>query len=217
MYGIAFTCAIHRNDQIRLRTTQERLETLRRLALRTHRLTAYDGACRNLSADVVQQRLEDGAPYTVRLRVPTSEGATVVHDEVYGAVSFRNDAIDDQVLLKTSGFPTYHLANVVDDRLMGITHVMRGEEWLASTAKHLHLYRAFGWDPPAFAHIPLLVNTDRSKLSKRQGDLRVEALRAAGVLPSALVNFVAFLGWSSPNLQAELYATSHFFVLCSTL
>ena len=112
--------------------------------------------------------------------------------------------MDDQVLLKSDGYPTYHLANVVDDRLMGITHVIRGEEWLSSTPKHVLLYGYFGWDVPAFAHLPLLLNADRSKLSKRQGDVAVEDYRAAGYLPGALLNFVALLGWN-PGDDREIF------------
>jgi glutamyl/glutaminyl-tRNA synthetase len=107
--------------------------------------------------------------------------------------------------MKSNGYPTYHLANVVDDHLMRVTHVLRGEEWLSSSAQHMHLYHAFGWDAPKFAHTPLLVNPDRSKLSKRQGDLHIAELQRAGVLPEALINFVAFLGWSSPGLQSEVF------------
>lgn len=111
------------------------------------------------------QKLDAGESFTVRLLAP-KEGHTTVRDQVYGQVDFENGRIDDQILLKTGGYPTYHLANVVDDHAMGITHVIRGEEWLSSTPKHLLLYKAFGWTPPLYAHIPLLVNKDRSKLSK---------------------------------------------------
>jgi glutamyl-tRNA synthetase len=119
-------------------------------------------------------------------------------------VEFASEMIDDQVLLKSDGYPTYHLANVVDDHLMGITHVIRGEEWLSSTPKHVLLYRYFGWEQPVFAHLPLLLNPDRSKLSKRQGDVAVEDYRAKGYLPEALVNFVAFLGWN-PGDEREYF------------
>jgi glutamyl-tRNA synthetase len=119
-------------------------------------------------------------------------------------VEFASDRLDDQVLLKSDGYPTYHLANVVDDHLMGITHVIRGEEWLSSTPKHVLLYEYFEWQPPVFAHLPLLLNPDRSKLSKRQGDVAVEDYRRKGYLPAALVNFVALLGWN-PGDEREIF------------
>jgi glutamyl-tRNA synthetase len=118
-------------------------------------------------------------------------------------VEFSSDQLDDQVILKSDGYPTYHLANVVDDHLMGISHVIRGEEWLSSTPKHVLLYEYFGWPKPVFAHLPLLLNPDRSKLSKRQGDVAVEDYRKKGYLPEALVNFVAFLGWN-PGDEREV-------------
>eukprot|EP00041_Stephanoeca_diplocostata_P016414 m.323524 g.323524 ORF g.323524 m.323524 type:complete len:514 (+) comp20359_c1_seq1:308-1849(+) len=185
--------------------TSERLDTLRRLAQRTNQMTAYDGACLRLSQADIDAKLAANIPHTLRLRVP-KEGHTVVRDEVYGSVEFPNNVIDDQVLVKSNGFPTYHFANVVDDHLMEISHVLRGEEWLSSTAKHLHLYDALGWEPPKFAHLPLLINLeDRSKLSKRQQDLRLEELKHRGILPAALVNFVSFLGWKSPAGQTEIF------------
>jgi glutamyl-tRNA synthetase len=119
-------------------------------------------------------------------------------------VEFSSDGIDDQVLLKSDGYPTYHLANVVDDHLMGVTHVIRGEEWLPSTPKHVLLYRYFGWEQPRFAHLPLLLNPDKSKLSKRQGDVAVEDYRNKGFFPQALVNFVALLGWN-PGDEREIF------------
>lgn len=165
--------------------------------------TMYDGRCRDLAEDEVQRSLADGVPYVVRLRVPDT-GTTVFDDEIRGRVEFKNSQIDDQVLLKSDGFPTYHLANVVDDHLMGVTHVIRGEEWCPSTPKHVLLYEAFGWRKPAFAHVPLLLNPDKSKLSKRQGDVAVEDYRAKGYLPEALINFVALLGWN-PSADREIY------------
>jgi glutamyl-tRNA synthetase len=126
------------------------------------------------------------------------------HDIVRGPVEFSSDVLDDQVLLKSDGYPTYHLANVVDDHSMGITHIIRGEEWLSSTPKHVLLYRYFGWETPGFAHLPLLLNPDRSKLSKRQGDVAVEEYRRKGFLPEALLNFVAFLGWN-PGDEREFF------------
>ncbi len=131
-------------------------------------------------------------------------GETRFHDEIRGDVTFQNELIDDQILIKSDGFPTYHLANVIDDHEMKISHVIRGEEWLPSVPKHLCLYDAFGWQPPKLAHLPLLLNPDRSKLSKRQGDVAVEDFLAKGYLAPALLNFVALLGWN-PGTDQEIF------------
>ncbi len=128
----------------------------------------------------------------------------LIDDIVRGKVEFDSNIVDDQVLIKSDGYPTYHLANVIDDHLMKITHVIRGEEWLSSTPKHILLYDFFGWEKPVFAHLPLLLNSDRSKLSKRQGDVAVEDYRAKGYLKEALVNFVALLGWTAGD-DKEFY------------
>ena len=175
--------------------TAERLEAVRNEQEARKEPTRYDGYCRDLSKEEVSETLKENAPHVVRLRVEGS-GDVVFDDVVRGKVSFSRKTIDDQVLLKSDGFPTYHLANVVDDHLMGITQVIRGEEWLPSTPKHILLYEAFGWNIPQFAHLPLLLNSDRSKLSKRQGDVAVEDYLAKGYLPEALLNFVALLGWN---------------------
>eukprot|EP00053_Salpingoeca_punica_P013515 m.122360 g.122360 ORF g.122360 m.122360 type:complete len:576 (-) comp16221_c1_seq2:22-1749(-) len=177
--------------------TPNRLAALRAAALKTGAKTSYDGACRLLSKKQVEENLRQGMPYTLRLAVPR-QGQTAFRDIVYGQVQVDNKEIDDQVLMKSDGFPTYHFANVVDDHLMGITHIMRGEEWVTSTPKHMLLYQAFGWQAPDFVHLPLLFNKDRSKLSKRQNDLFVESLRKQGYLPMAVNNFVALLGWTPP-------------------
>ena len=177
----------------------ERLEKMREQQAAKGLPVMYDGACRAIPKQEALQRMEK-EDHVVRLKVPR-EGETVVDDIIRGRVSFRNELIDDQILLKSDGYPTYHLANVVDDHLMRISHVIRGEEWLPSTPKHVLLYRAFGWQPPQFAHLPLLLNPDRSKLSKRQGDVAVEDYREKGILPQALVNFVALLGWNRGDDQ----------------
>jgi glutamyl/glutaminyl-tRNA synthetase len=156
----------------------------------------YDRTCLHLPAAEVAARVAGGVSHVVRMLVPAGQSA--LHDEVLGGVAFSHAGVDDQVLLKSDGYPTYHLASVVDDHLMAISHVIRGQEWLSSTPKHLLLYQAFGWRPPAFAHLPLLLNPDRSKLSKRHGDASVEDFQASGFMPEALLNFVAFLGWSPP-------------------
>jgi glutamyl-tRNA synthetase len=176
--------------------TAERLTELRNKqeAEKSERL-GYDGHCAGLDPAEAKSRIEAGESYVIRLRVP-SEGACVVKDRLRDDVSIPWSTIDDQVLLKTDGFPTYHLANVVDDHLMGITHVIRGEEWISSTPKHQLLYDAFGWEPPEFAHLPLLRNPDKSKLSKRKNPTSILYYRQAGFLPEALINFLGLMAYS---------------------
>ena len=159
----------------------------------------YDRRCRNIPVDEAKERMKNES-HVLRLKMPL-EGETVFKDIIRGVIKIQNSQVDDQVLLKSDGFPTYHLANVVDDHYMGITHVIRGEEWLLSVPKHLKLYEMLGWEIPEFAHLPLLLNPDRSKLSKRQGDVAVEDFLQKGYLTEALVNFVALLGWSPGNDQ----------------
>lgn len=179
--------------------TSERLESLR-----SSGGTMYDRHCRSIPADEAKRRVSAGEPNVVRMKIP-DDGEITFHDEVRGDVTFAFGTLDDQVLLKTDGFPTYHLAVVVDDHTMEISHVIRGEEWLPSTPKHILLYQYFGWNIPKFAHLPLLLNPDKSKLSKRQGDVAVEDYRAKGYLKEALVNFVAFLGWN-PGDEREIFS-----------
>ena len=176
--------------------TSERLTELRQKqeAEKSDRL-GYDGHCSGLDAAEAQSRIAAGEPYVIRLRVPT-EGECVVKDRLRDDVHIPWNTIDDQVLLKTDGFPTYHLANVVDDHLMEISHVIRGEEWISSTPKHVLLYQAFGWEPPEFAHLPLLRNPDKSKLSKRKNPTSILYYRQAGFLPEALVNFLGLMAYS---------------------
>lgn len=165
--------------------------------------TRYDRRCRELSPEQAAKRVEAEEDHVIRLKVPLKGDITFV-DEIRGAITYDWKQVDDQVLIKSDGMPTYHLAATCDDHDMEITHVIRGEEWLASTPKHLFIYQAFGWTPPAFAHLPLLLNADRSKLSKRQGDVAVEDYLAKGYLPNALLNFVALLGWN-PSGEQEIY------------
>ncbi len=183
--------------------TSEELEAMREKQIAAGQPPRYDGTWRDRSPNEVQDMLAAGKPYVVRMKMPL-EGETSFEDLVRGTVSFQNDLIDDQVIQKSDGFPTYHLANVVDDHYMQISHVIRGEEWLPSVPKHLQLYRYFGWEAPQMAHLSLLLNKDRSKLSKRQGDVAVEDYRDKGYLPEALVNFVALLGWS-PGSEEEFF------------
>lgn len=184
--------------------TPERLDALRKSQEEAKLPTGYDRHCRSIPADEASQRVLSGEAHVFRFKMP-DEGETEFHDAVRGPVTFRNDLLDDYVLLKSDGYPTYHLASVVDDHLMETSHVIRGEEWLSSTPKHVLLYKAFGWTAPKFAHMPLLLNPDRSKLSKRQGDVAVEDYLDKGYLPEALINFVALLGWN-PSDEEEIYS-----------
>ena len=182
--------------------SSERLEEMKAAQAANKQPVMYDRHCRNL--DVVESAARAAAePHVIRMKMPMS-GTTVFTDMVRGEVKFANVLIDDQVLMKSDGFPTYHLANVVDDRLMEITQVIRGEDWLSSTPKHLVLYEMFGWTAPSFAHLPLLLNPDKSKLSKRQGDVAAEDFLEKGYLPEALINFLALQGWN-PSADREIY------------
>lgn len=185
--------------------TPERLEALREEQQRLKLPQAkYDKHCLSLKESEIKDKLNAGTPYVVRLNVPADK-KIYFKDIVRGDVEFDSSVVDDQVLLKSDGYPTYHLANVVDDFSMGITHVIRGEEWLSSVPKHVLLYDFFGWRRPEFAHLPLLLNPDKSKLSKRQGDVAVEDYRDKGYLKEALVNFVALLGWTAGDDQEFYY------------
>ena len=157
--------------------------------------TGYDRRCRSLTPEQVAANIDAGMPYVVRLAMPL-EGTTVFEDAIRGKVEYENKLVDDQVLIKTDGWPTYHLANVVDDYVQKITHVIRGEEWIASTPKHIVLYEAFGWEKPVFVHAPVIKGPDGSKLSKRHGDTRCLDYREKGYLGSAVANFIALIGWS---------------------
>lgn len=174
--------------------TAERLAQLRVAQTAAKRAPRYDKHCLTIPADQASRRVESGEPAVVRLNMPTS-GQAIHHDLIRGQVTFAYDQIDDSVLLKTDGFPTYHLANVVDDHVMNITHVIRAEEWLPSVPKHLYLYESFGWTPPLFAHLPLLLGPDKSKLSKRHGATSALAFRDEGYLPDAMRNFLVLMGW----------------------
>lgn len=185
----------------------EELEKIRLRQRALKRQTGYDGTCRSIPRDEALARMAAGEPHVIRLRVP--EGRTTVQDRLRGAVEIENEQIDDQVLLKTDGFPTYHLANVVDDHLMGITDVIRAEEWISSTPKHLMLYGAFGWQPPRFAHLPLLRNKDKSKISKRKNPVSLLYYRQIGVLPETMRNFLALLGHSMPD-EREIFELDEF-------
>ena len=180
--------------------TAERLESLRRDQEAKKLPMRYDGRCRGRTDPAPAS----GEPSVIRFSMP-QVGTITCDDLIRGRILFNAATLDDQILMKTDGFPTYHLASVVDDHEMKITHVVRGEEWLPSMPKHILLYQALGWTPPAFAHLPLLLNPDRSKLSKRTGDVAVDEYREAGYLPDALLNFVALLGWN-PGTEQEVFS-----------
>jgi glutamyl-tRNA synthetase len=184
--------------------TPERLDAMRRQQEKRRIPSKYDRTCLKLRPEEVEEDLKANVPFAIRMKIP--EGRKIrFHDIIRGDIEFGSDQLDDQVLLKSDGYPTYHLANVVDDHLMQISHVIRGEEWLSSTPKHVLLYEYFGWEMPKFAHLPLLLNADKTKLSKRQGDVAVEEYRAKGYLREALINFVALLGWN-PGTEQELFS-----------
>ena len=184
--------------------TPEELEEARELMRAQGRRGGYDRRYRNLSQEEVEQRESEGQSYVVRLKVPLT-GECVYEDAIKGRIVVPWADVDDQVLLKSDGFPTYHLANVVDDYLMKITHVIRGDEWMSSTPKHVLLYQAFGWDAPTFMHMPLLLGTDGKKLSKRKNPTSIFFYRDSGYLPEAFVNFLSLMGYSMPGDQ-EIYS-----------
>lgn len=186
--------------------TTERLEEMRKNQEAHHLAPMYDRKCLNLSADEIKKNLAEKKPFVIREKIP-QDRTIKVEDLIRGNVYFDCKTVDDQILVKSDGFPTYHLANVIDDHLMEISHVIRGEEWLPSTPKHVILYEAFGWKLPQFAHIPLLLNPDRTKLSKRQSDVSVDDYKQKGYLPEAVLNFIAFLGWNpGKGSEKEIYS-----------
>lgn len=175
--------------------TADRLGKLRETQMAEKTMLGYDGHCRTLTKEEVEANLAAGLPYVIRMKMPR-EGKTIVKDELRGEVEFDNSIVDDQVLLKSDGFPTYHLASVVDDHLMKITHVIRAEEWINSTPKHIQLYKAFGWETPQWIHMPLLRNADKSKISKRKNPTSITYYRDKGYLKEAILNFLALMGWT---------------------
>ena len=165
---------------------------------------SYDGLCRGVSMEEAKKRIANGEDYVVRLKLPHDRDISF-EDEARGTITINSNEMDDQVLMKSDGFPTYHMAVVVDDHLMGITHIIRGEEWLPSTPKHVYLYEALGWEVPTYIHLPGVLNSDHKKLSKRQGDVSVEDFRGHGYLPEGLVNYLALVGWS-PEDNQEIFS-----------
>lgn len=175
--------------------TPERLEEMRQEQLAMKKAPMYDRCCLKLSKEEIDKKISAGEKFVIRQKINT-EGSTEFQDLIRGKVSIKNELLDDQILLKSDGYPTYNFANVVDDHFMEITHITRGDEYISSTPKYIQLYENFGWEVPLFAHLPLLLNPDRSKLSKRQGDVAVEDYIRKGYLKEAIINFVVMLGWN---------------------
>ncbi len=182
---------------------KERLESLK-TEVAGKEIVLYDKHCLSLSKEEVEAKLAAGVPYVIRQNNPTT-GTTTFHDEIYGDITVDNAELDDMILIKSDGYPTYNFANVVDDHLMGITHVVRGNEYLSSSPKYNRLYEAFGWEVPAYIHCPLITDEEHKKLSKRCGHSSFEDLIEQGFLPEAIVNFVALLGWS-PEEDREIFS-----------
>jgi glutamyl-tRNA synthetase len=183
--------------------SKERLAALRAAQEARHELTRYDRHCRNIPPAEAAERART-EPHVIRLKVP-DEGTLAIDDLVHGHIEWQADTVEDQVILKSDGFPTYHLAVVVDDHVMGVTHIMRGDEWMASVPKHLLIYRAFGWDSPPMAHVPSVLGADGKKLSKRHGSTALSQFRDDGYLPEALINYLALIGWS-PGTEDEIFS-----------
>lgn len=188
--------------------TSDRLEELRKRQQLLKQPTGYDGHCRKKDEGEIDVAIRDGAPYVIRLKTPTS-GDLVMHDTLRGEIIFSCTEVDDQILMKSDGFPTYHLANVVDDHLMGITHVIRGEEWISSLPKHILLYDAFGVEKPQFCHLPLLRNADKSKVSKRKNPVSLNYFKEAGFFSDAMLNFLGLMAYSMPDGR-ELFSLDDF-------
>lgn len=186
--------------------SKERLDALRSECEEKNQTFMYDRHCLNLSRDEITARLNNNEPYVIRQKMPR-EGTTTFEDVVYGSITIENNMLEDQILLKSDGLPTYNFANVVDDHLMNITHVVRGSEYLSSTPKYNLLYEAFGWDIPVYVHLPLIVKPDGSKISKRKGDAGFEDLLKMGFLVEAIINYIALLGWS-PDSNQEMFTLS---------
>ncbi len=182
---------------------KERLEEVKKIQHASGMASKYDGHCRNLTKEEVEEKLAAGIPYVIRQKCP-QEGTTTFHDEVFGDITVDNSVLDDQILIKADGMPTYNFANVVDDHTMGITHVIRGNEYLSSTPKYNLLYEAFGWEKPVYIHCSPVMKNQTEKLSKRNGDASFEDLIKKGYLTEAVVNYIALLGWS-PKGEEEIF------------
>lgn len=183
--------------------TKERLESLKS-SVGEKEIAVYDKHCLHLSKEEVEEKLANGEPHVIRFNMPT-EGTTTFQDDIYGAITVPNNELDDLILIKSDGYPTYNFANVVDDHLMGITHVVRGNEYLSSSPKYNRIYEAFGWEIPTYVHCPLITNEEHKKLSKRSGHSSYEDLLEQGFLTEAIVNYVALLGWC-PQDNREIFS-----------
>ncbi|HRY59859.1 MAG TPA: glutamate--tRNA ligase [Patescibacteria group bacterium] len=184
--------------------SEERLSQLREEQEKNHQPTGYDRKCRDLHADEVLEKIKNGESHVIRLKMPET-GKIVLSDMIRGEIEFDLSLVDDQVLLKADGFPTYHLAVVVDDHMTGITHVIRGDEWVSSIPKHIYLYQCFGWEPTKYGHLSVILGSDKKKkLSKRDGAVSVEAFRTQGYLVEAIINYIALLGWN-PGTEREFF------------
>jgi glutamyl-tRNA synthetase len=184
--------------------SEERLDKLRAEAEEKNETFMYDRHCLSLSPEEIDEKLKNGEPYVIRQKMPR-EGTTTFEDAVYGSITVENSMLEDQILLKSDGLPTYNFANVIDDHLMNITHVVRGSEYLSSAPKYNLLYQAFGWDIPVYVHLPLIVKEDGTKMSKRKGDASFEDLIKMGYLVEAVINYIALLGWS-PDSNQEIFS-----------
>src|SRR6266550_3777090 len=203
IYAEAASVLLELGAAYRCFCTPQRLEQMRAEQRARHEPERYDRRCRSIPRAESDRRAATGERFVVRQAIPIG-GTTTLQDLVMGTVTFRNDTLDDHVLLKSDGFPTYHLAFAVDDHAMRISHIIRGDGWLPSAPKHLLLFQAFNWLPPAFAHLPLVLGPDKKPLAKRHGAKDVLEYREAGYLPEAVVNFIAFLGWS-PGTEQDIF------------
>lgn len=203
LYGQYAWQLVEQGDAFVCYRTPEELEALREARRSQGLATALKPSDLELNPKEAEQRKAQGAPFVIRMRVPESDGACTINDRLRGAIELDWSMVDAQILLKSDGMPTYHLANVVDDHLMQITHVIRGEEWLNSAPKHQLLYQYFGWDMPELCHMPLLRNPDKSKLSKRKNPTSILYYQRMGYLPEALVNYLGRMGWSMPDEQEK--------------
>jgi glutamyl-tRNA synthetase len=193
--GKAYRCFCTKEELDQMRKTSEDEDSAP--------IAAYDGRCGRLSPAEIESKLASGLPFVIRQRVEHT-GSTTFHDVVYGDITINNEQLDDQVLIKSDGMPTYNFANVIDDHLMGITHVMRGTEYISSTPKYVQLYQSFGWEQPISIHLPLILGSNGKKLSKREGAASLEEFLDRGYLPEAILNYIALLGWS-PGDDTEFF------------
>lgn len=182
--------------------SKERLDNIKAQQKADGKITRYDGLCRGVSVQQAKERIKNGEKYVIRLKLPANRDI-VFEDLIKGKITINTNDMDDQVLIKEDGFPTYHFAVVIDDHLMKITHIVRGDEWISSTPKHVFMYEAFGWDMPTFVHLPTVLNKNGKKLSKRNDDVSVEDFKEKGYLPQALINYLALVGWS-PESNKEI-------------